>query len=106
MRFYRYSRWDGSQEITAFTPEDVMEEIAQEMLDDGSLRNALRRMMQRGAEFQSGRRMMGLQELLDRLRQTRSSNLERYNMGSILDDVQQRLDEIIDTERHGIQRRL
>ncbi|MEA2639579.1 MAG: hypothetical protein QOF51_973 [Chloroflexota bacterium] len=106
MRFYRYSQWDGTQEIDAFTPEDVMEEISKEMLEDGNLRNALRRMMQRGAEFPNGRRMMGMQELLDRLRQQRSSNLDRYNMGSILNDIVQKLDEVIDTERHGIQRRL
>src|SRR5438132_12807346 len=106
MRLYRYSRWDGSQEIEAFTPEDVMEHIADELLDDGSLRSALRRLLHHGAEFSSGHRMMGLQELLDRLRQARASNLDRYNLGSILDDITERLNTLIDTERHGIQHRL
>jgi uncharacterized protein with von Willebrand factor type A (vWA) domain len=106
MRFYRYSRWDGSQEIDSFTPEDVMEKIADEMLDDGSLRSALRRMLQRGAEFTSGRRMMGLQELMERLRNARTRNLDRYNLGSIVDDIKERLDQVIDTERRGIRRRL
>jgi uncharacterized protein with von Willebrand factor type A (vWA) domain len=106
MRSYRYSRWDGTQEIELFTPEDVMEQIADEMLDDGSLRSALRRMMQHGAQFSSGRRMMGLQELLDRLRDARTRNLDRYNLGSILDDITERLDRVIDTERHSIKRRL
>ena len=32
MRFYRYSRWDGTQQLDAFTPEDVMEQIADELL--------------------------------------------------------------------------
>jgi uncharacterized protein with von Willebrand factor type A (vWA) domain len=106
MRFYRYSRWDGTQEVEAFTPEDVMERIADEMLDDGSLRSALRRMLHHGAEFSSGRRMMGLQELLDRLRQARSQNLDRYNLGSALDDIIERLNQVIDTERQGIRHRL
>ncbi|MBM2812398.1 MAG: hypothetical protein HW416_3157 [Chloroflexi bacterium] len=106
MRFFRYSRWDGSQQIESFTPEDVMEHIADDMLDEGSLRNALRRMMQRGAEFPSGRRMMGMQELLDRLRQARTRNLDRYNLGSVFDDIAKKLDEVIDTERHGIRRRI
>src|SRR5436189_4304353 len=87
MRGYRYSRWDGTQDVELFTAEDVMEHIADELLDDGSLRSALRRMMQRGAEFSSGRRMMGLQELLDRLRDARTRNLDRYNLGSIFDDI-------------------
>src|SRR5439155_11633852 len=87
-------------------PEDVMEQIADELLEDGSLKGALRRMLQRGAEFSSGRRMMGLQELLDRLRNARSNNLDRYNLGSIMDDIVERLEKVIDTERHGIRQRL
>jgi len=106
MRFYRYARWDGTQQVDAFTPEDVMEQIADELLEDGSLKGALRRLLQRGAEFSSGRRMMGLQELLDRLRGARARNLDRYNLGSILDDIVEKLDNVIDAERHGIKRRL
>src|SRR5258706_12060803 len=83
-----------------------MDRIADEMLDDGSLRSALRRMLQHGAEFPSGNRMMGMQELLDRLRQARAGNLDRYNLGSSLDDIIERLNNVIDTERHGIQHRL
>src|SRR6478672_8283296 len=83
-----------------------MEQIADELLEDGSRKGALRRMLQRGAQFSSGRRMMGLQELLDRLRSARSRNLDRYNLGSILDDIVEKLDNVIDTERRGIRRRL
>ncbi len=106
MRSFRYSRWDGSQELDLFTPEDVMEQIADEMLDDGSLRDALRRMMQNGAQFSSGRRMMGLRELLQKLRDARSRNLDRYNLGSILEDITERLERIIETERRSIKHRL
>ena len=83
-----------------------MEHIADDLLDDGSLRSALRRMLQHGADFSSGRRMMGLQELIDRLRQARAGNLDRYNLGSVLDDIVERLDRILDTERQGIRHRL
>jgi len=106
LRQYRYSRWDGTQDVELFTAEDVMEHIADEMLDDGSLRSALRRMMQRGAEFSSGRRMMGLQDLMDRLRDARARNLERYNLGSVLDDITEKLNQVIDTERRGIRQRI
>jgi uncharacterized protein with von Willebrand factor type A (vWA) domain len=106
LRQYRYSRWDGTQDVELFTAEDVMEHIADEMLDDGSLRSALRRMMQRGAEFSSGRRMMGLQDLMDRLRDARAQNLERYNLGSVLDDITEKLNQVIDTERRGIRQRI
>lgn len=106
MHSYRYSRWDGTQEIDPFTSEDVMDQIADELLEDGTLRSALRRMLQHGAQFSSGRRMMGLQELLERLREARTRNLDRYNLGTILDDIEERLDRVIDTERRGIRRRL
>ena len=67
MSFYRYARWDGTQDSSVFTAEDVMERLAEEMLETGDLRRALRRMLQSGAEFSEGRRMMGLRELLERL---------------------------------------
>lgn len=103
---YRYSRWDGTQEFQPFTPDDLMDRIAEEMLEHGDLRSVLRRLLQRGADFPGGRRMMGLQELLERLRGARDQRLQRYNLGSMLDDIQERLDRIIDTERRALERRL
>lgn len=106
MRIYRYSRWDGTQQIEPFTAEDLMEQIADEILEEGDLRSALQRLLQRGAQFSSGRRMMGLQELLERLRNARGHALDRFNLGSIFDEIKERLDRIIETERQGIRRRL
>ncbi len=106
MRFFRYSRWDGTQELEPFTAEDLMDQIAEEMLEDGDLRSAMRRLMQRGGEFSSGRRMMGLQDLLERLRNARERNLDRYNLGSMFDEIKEQLENIIQTERQGIQDRL
>lgn len=104
--FYRYTRWDGSQELEPFTPDDVMDYIADESLRDGDLGSALRRLLQRGADFPSGRRMQGLQELLERLRGLREHNLRRYHLDSLLDDIRQRLDQIIAQERRTILQRL
>jgi uncharacterized protein with von Willebrand factor type A (vWA) domain len=106
MQTWRYTRWDGTQDVEPFTAEDVMRHLAEDLLDDDTLRSSLRRMMQQGAEFPNGRRMMGMQELLDRLRDARTRNLDRYNLGSVLDDIVDKLDQVIDTERQGIQNRL
>jgi uncharacterized protein with von Willebrand factor type A (vWA) domain len=103
---YRYSRWDGTQEIETFLADDLMGEISEEILGDGDLRTALRRMFERGAQFPSGRRVQGLRELMNRLKQRRSQNLERYNLGGILDDLKERLDRILDMERSAIERRM
>jgi uncharacterized protein with von Willebrand factor type A (vWA) domain len=83
-----------------------MNHLADKILDDQDLRSALREMLQRGAQFDSGRHLPGLRDLLERLRQQRQSQLGRYNLGSILDDIQDRLDKIVDAERAGIERRL
>ena len=106
MQFYRYRRWDGTQDVGSFTPDDLMEHIADDMLEDGDLSTALRRLLRRGAELPGGRRVMGLQELLERLRDAREQDLNRYNLGGMLDQIREQLDRILETERQGILNRL
>src|SRR5258707_14635209 len=83
-----------------------MEHLADELLDQRSLDSALRRLLQHGAEFSSGRRAMGLRELLQRIRGAREHRQGRYDLAASLNDIRQRLEHVIDTERQGIQRRL
>lgn len=103
---YRYSRWDGTQQIETFLADDLMDKIAEEVLGDGDLRTALRRMLQQGAQFPSGRRISGLRDLLERLKNRRSQNLERYNLSGIFDELKERLDRIVDLERRALENRL
>ena len=103
---YRYSRWDGSQEVDPFAPEDLMDGIAEDLMEDGDLRRALQRLFRWGAQNPNGERMPGIQDLLDRLRNRRQEELNRYDLGSMMDDIEKRLEDVIQTERQGIQRRL
>src|SRR5213076_2863815 len=64
--------------------------------------SALRRMYQRGAQTPQGR-MPGLQDLLKRLRKERQQKLDRYDLGSTMEDIQKKLDEILQMERQGIE---
>ena len=105
MTLYRYSRWDGSQE-EEISSQELIDRLSDQILDGDSLRSAMRRLMERGTQLPNGRRMMGMRELMDRLREQRQRSLDRYNLSSMMDDIQQRLDDIIDTERSGIQGRL
>jgi uncharacterized protein with von Willebrand factor type A (vWA) domain len=102
---YRYSRWDGSQSIEQFSADDLMDSLAEDLMETGDLRSALQRMFRWGRETEQGR-MPGLQELLDQLRSRRSEELSRYDLDSLMDDVKERLDKVVQTEREGIQRRL
>src|SRR5689334_8659821 len=80
-----------------------MDELASRILDERDLRSVLRDLLQRGADLQSGRRMPGLRDLLERLRDRRQQQLDRWNLGSVMDGISQRLDKIVDQERQGIQ---
>ena len=103
---YRYSRWDGSQEVDPFTPEDLMDGIADDLMENGDLTRALQRLFRWGTQSPDGERMPGIQDLLDRLRNRKQEELNRYDLGSMMDDIEKRLEEVVQTERQGIQRRL
>ncbi|WP_052889061.1 VWA domain-containing protein [Thermogemmatispora carboxidivorans] len=104
---YGYSRWDGTQEIEGLDADDIMRALADDYLEQGDLQQALRRLMQDGMQLPDGRRNLGLRELLERLRAQRSQLLNRYNMASgVMDDLRQKLEEIKQLEREGIERRL
>ena len=110
-RFYKnrygYSRWDGTQRIEGLDADDILNALSDEYLEEGNLQQALRRLMQEGIRTEDGRRSMGLRELMERMRNMRSEQLNRYNMASgVMDDLREKLEEIKNLERQGIQRRL
>src|SRR5947209_2080125 len=103
---FRYSRWDGTQQIMPFDADAIMEAISEDVLAHGDVRRALEKLMQQGYKFQSGDRMPGLRDLLERLKQQRQDTLRRNNMDSIIKDIQERLEKIKESEKAGIERRL
>jgi uncharacterized protein with von Willebrand factor type A (vWA) domain len=104
--WYRYSRWDGSQDVSPFSADDLMEAMADDLIGDGDLRSALQRLMRWGAQNQNGERMRGLQDLMERLRERKQQQMSRYRLDSLMDDLKQRLEQVVQTERAGIQKRL
>ncbi len=105
MSIYRYSRWDGSQAVEIPTTDDLFDRLSEQILQGDDLRGALNRMMRYGMRGE-GQRGQGLQDLLERLRDARQRNLDRYDLSSMFDDIQERLDAIVDKERSGINQRL
>ncbi len=106
MALYRYSRWDGSQSVFSLDEDDLLEQLSDHVMAHGDLSSALRHLIQSGAKERTGQHLPGLQDLLQRLRSMRQQTLERFNLNSILGDIDKRLQDVIDTERQGIQRRL
>jgi len=102
----RYSRWDGTQQIADLDADDVLRAISDDLLADGDLASALRRLFQRGVPLPQGQHRPGLEDLLRQLRRRRQRELDRYDLGSALEDVKRKLAEVVRTEREGIERRL
>ncbi|MCX7618402.1 hypothetical protein [Tepidiforma sp.] len=103
---YRYSMWDGTQEVPALDPDQILDNITDDLMNFGDLQHALRNLMQRGMRNPMGQRMQGLRDLLQQLRQQRRQQLDRFNLSSIFDDLKRQLDEILDLERNTLDRRL
>jgi len=104
---YGYSRWDGTQNIEGLDADDILNALSDDYMEDGNLQQALKRLMQDGIRSEDGRKTMGLRELMERMKNMRNEQLNRYNMASgVMDDLREKLEEIKSLEREGIQQRL
>src|SRR5712692_898274 len=98
----RYSRWDGTQQIEDLDADDLLNAMADDLTADGDLWNALRRLFQRGLHDPNGPQMSGLQDLLQQLKKRRQQQLDRYDLGSALEDIKKKLAEVVKKEREGV----
>src|SRR5689334_18273338 len=107
-RAARYARWDGTQTIAALDADEILDAMADDVMAEGDLAEALRRLMERGWRTSDPTRpdLAGLNELRERLRRRREELQERYQLRDVLGDVRQELEEIVAEERGGIERRL
>jgi uncharacterized protein with von Willebrand factor type A (vWA) domain len=107
-RAARYARWDGTQSIPALDADEILDALADDVMAEGDLSEALRRLMERGWRAGDPTRpdLAGLNDLRERLRRQRDELQERYQLRDVLADVRQELEEIVAEERAGIERRL
>ena len=112
MRIYRYSKRDGTQSPMGDT-DSSFNTLADEILNAGDVNDALRNIFRDG--FQSGdfgegdgttRPIGGLNDLRKRLEEERRINLERYNLESLVNGLSKKIEDIVQTEREGIDKRL
>jgi uncharacterized protein with von Willebrand factor type A (vWA) domain len=104
----RYSAWDGSQQVADLAADEILDALADDVMAEGDLTEALRRLMERGWRTGDQTRgdMAGLQDLMERLERQREAMLERYKLNDVLGDIRRELDEIVADERAGVERRL
>ncbi|MEO5940051.1 MAG: hypothetical protein ABIZ72_03860, partial [Candidatus Limnocylindrales bacterium] len=96
-RAARYASWDGTQTIPALDADEILDALADDVMAEGDLAEALRRLMERGWRSADPSRsdLAGLNELRERLRRRRDELQERYQLRDVLADVRQELDEIV-----------
>ncbi|MGH7746036.1 MAG: VWA domain-containing protein, partial [Candidatus Dormibacteria bacterium] len=68
--------------------------------------SALRRLLSQGWRDRGGKRLLGLEEMMEQLRRRRQQQLERFNLDGIFKDIEEKLDSVLRTERQGITERL
>ena len=83
-----------------------MDALSDELINHGDVDSALRRLMQRGLQGPMNQRIQGLEELLRRLNSRRQELLKKYDLHSVVGDMEKELEDIVNKERRGIQKKL
>lgn len=96
-----YLEWDGSLEA-ALSPDDLMDSLSEDILRDGNIDLSLQRAFRWGTQGMDG---AGLNDLIDRLRRQRQELLDRFDFGSSMDQIRERLDDILNREAGTIANR-
>src|SRR6266568_640486 len=105
-RLFSYGAWDGTQHVLDLDAESLLDAMSDDLLEEGDLWRALQRLFRQGTQNQDGQRMPGLQDLLQQLRQRRQQQLQHSNLGDTLKDVREKLQQIQQTERQGIENKV
>jgi len=99
---YDYSDWDGSQEWGDLNPDDLLSELTDDLLSGGDLNDALRRLMRSGMRTRDGERIMGMREMIERMRRRREELLKEGSPNAEMDRISKALDEVVQQERAAI----
>ncbi len=96
---FRYGPWRGGRDPLA-PPYDLraaLDKIGEDVLSAGTVRDALRELMQRGLDGRGG-----LDKLAQRLRKLRAAARKRGDLGGTLDQIRAALDQALAAEREQL----
>src|SRR3954452_13639942 len=87
-----YRAWDGSQDVPDLSADEIVDALADDLLEHGDLSEALRDLMDRGVQTGDPSRadMRGLRDILDRIRDRRREMLKEGQLADPLADVRER----------------
>jgi uncharacterized protein with von Willebrand factor type A (vWA) domain len=99
---YDYTDWDGTQQWGDLDPDDLLAELTDDLLSGGDLNDALRRLMRSGMRTRDGERIMGMREMIERMRKRREELLKQGSPNAEMDRIAKALGEVVDQERTAI----
>jgi uncharacterized protein with von Willebrand factor type A (vWA) domain len=99
---FNYSRWDGTQQGFEFDAQSLIDELTDDLVHHGDVNAALRRIMQEGIRNEPGENLMGLREMMQRLRDKRNEIKNRGDLSGVYKEIADELDDLVDEERHAI----
>ena len=97
----RYSRWAGLQD-RSIRSDEVFDQLNEHLDETGDLQQSMRRLMQRGMG-EEDERVSGLDDLLSRVAREKRRMYEQYQIRSALDEIQEKLQDIVSSERKTLQ---
>ncbi len=100
---FTYSRWDGTQTGFDLDADHLFELLGDDLLYHGDVAAALRRLMADGLTDRDGRSMVGLREMLEKLRRRRRELLDNHDLGAAFEDIAQALADVVRTEREALE---
>ena len=103
---YQYSRWDGSQQVVIPSDNEALSHIFPHLLECGDVSEAVQRTVRRGTTGEVGERVAGLDELLERLQALKRGILQRYDLASVVERLDDTLRDIMSRERESLRKRL
>jgi uncharacterized protein with von Willebrand factor type A (vWA) domain len=104
MRTYRYSEW-ATASAGQLSGDQLMNALSDYLTEDGDVSRAMQMLMQRG--MSSGeQKMQGLRDMLEQLRKRKQQQLDKYDLNSLLHDIRERLDQLLQQERQAVEEQL
>jgi len=97
----RYTQWDGTQRVR-LNADQVFEKLSEYLSYTDDVQQALEWLMRQGAEW-DGMRVLGLDEFLEQVREELRQRYRQFNLNNALDEMRQRLDELLDVERDTLE---
>jgi uncharacterized protein with von Willebrand factor type A (vWA) domain len=97
----RYTAWDGTQEVR-LSAEQAFDKLSELLSFTDDVQQALDWMLHQGLDLE-GMRVVGLDELLEQLREAMRQRYREVNLRSALSGMRERLDDLLEEEREALE---